>query len=231
MNKNNTFFYNFAESTLKYSNMKKIIIFTVLCLFAVSTFAQNPALNVPKFKGIEISGTIDQFGSKLASQGFTFLTKDNNSAIYQGRFAGMNDCLIYLIPIENSKDIASVSVLIGLTFSDYGDIYCYETWEKLLSDYESLKDLLTEKYGAPTEQNAGFAQDAITSTSYLKLHAVKEGKSEYYAQWGDFDMDKMVVELSITGGKNMGQEIAVITLKYANVEKSNTARKEILDDL
>lgn len=211
--------------------MKKIIIFTVLCLFAVSTFAQNPALNVPKFKGIEISGTIDQFGSKLANQGFTFLTKDNNSAIYQGRFAGMNDCLIYLIPIENSKDIASVSVLIGLTFSDYGDIYCYETWEKLLSDYESLKDLLTEKYGAPTEQNAGFAQDAITSTSYLKLHAVKEGQCEYYAQWGSTDVDKMVVKLSITGGKNMGQEIAVITLRYAIVEKSNTARKEILDDL
>jgi len=142
----------------------------------------------------------------------------------------MDDCFLILSPVENSKDIASVNVFIGLKFDGY-DMHSYETWEKLLEDYEHLKDLLTEKYGEPTEQNVGFSQDASTSSSFLKLYAVKEGQCEYYSKWGDPDVDKMVVRLSITGGTSMGFAGAVIMLNYYNVEKANDSKKEIIDDL
>lgn len=210
--------------------MKKIALLFTFCLFAASLYAQNSALTIPKFKGIEITGTVDQFGAKLSSQGFTFFMKESNFSIYQGRFAGKNDCIIFLIPVENSKDIASVNVAFGLNIDD-DEVHCYETWEKLLSDYEDLKELLTEKYGEPTEKNTGFSKDAYTATSYLKLSAVKEGQCDYYAKWGNEDSDKMVVELSITGGKSMGLSCATITLQYKNVEKSKDSRKEIIDDL
>lgn len=210
--------------------MKKSTLLLAFCLFVVSLYAQNPALSTPKFKGIEITGTVDQFGAKLSNQGFAFLMKESNVSMYQGRFAGTNDCIIILNPVENSNDIASVNVAFGLNFSDY-EVHSYETWEKLLSDYEDLKELLTEKYGEPTEKNTGFSEDAFTATSYLKLSAVKEGQCEYYAKWGDSDVDKMVVKLSIIGGKSMGLECALITLQYKNVEKSKDSRKEIIDDL
>ncbi len=143
----------------------------------------------------------------------------------------MDDCFIYLIPVENSKDIASVAVMFGLNISESGDIYSYETWEKLLSDYEYLKELLTEKYGQPTEQKADFSKDASTYSSYSKLHSVKEGQCEYYAQWGEDNVDKMVVKLAIRGGKSMGLNCAIIGLSYSNVDKSKDSRKEIIDDL
>ena len=98
-------------------------------------------------------------------------------------------------------------------------------------DYYSVFTKLVEKYGEPTEKNTGFSEDAFTATSYLKLSAVKEGQCEYYAKWGDSDVDKMVVKLSIIGGKSMGFECALIKLQYKNVEKSKDSRKEIIDDL
>lgn len=211
--------------------MKNTIIAVLFCALTTITFAQNPALRTPKFKGVEITGTVEQFGSKLSAQGFQFLSKDNNTAIYQGRFAGQDECYVYLVPVENSKDIASVSVLMGLKISDYGTVYSYETWEQLIRDYENMKDLLTEKYGDPSEQNEGFMNDALTSSSSLKLHSVQKGQCDYYAIWGDEDVDKMVVKLAIVGGINMGERMAMIAIGYTNVEKNNIARKEILEDL
>jgi hypothetical protein len=212
--------------------MKKTAILLAFVLFAVaaSLNAQNPALSVPKFKGVEITGSIDQFGAKLSSQGFTFLSKEDYGSVYMGRFAGMDDCLIYLLPVENSNNIASVNVVFGLRHSEY-EVYSYETWEKLIGDYERLKDLLTEKYGKPTEENEGFSKEAYTANSYLKLSAVKNGQCEYSTQWGDSDIDKMVVQLAITGIKKMGLEYAVITLQYRNVDKIKDYKKRILDDL
>lgn len=209
----------------------KLFLLAVISLLVTATNAQNPALKVPKFKGMEITGTVDQFGSKLAGQGFTFLSKEDNTAIYQGRFAGQDDCLLYLYPVENSNDIASVFVVVGVNFSDFGTIYSYETWEQLIKDYDFLKNLLTEKYGTPVEQNEGFQRGAYTSSSHLKLEAVKEGQCDYYATWGDEEVDKMVVKLMIVGGSNMGERMAAIAIGYSNVDKTNAARREILDDL
>lgn len=211
--------------------MKNTIIAVLFCALTTIVLAQNPALKIPKFKGMEITGTVDQFGSKLAGQGFTFLSKEDNTAIYQGRFAGQDDCLLYLYPVENSNDIASVFVVVGVNFSDFGTIYSYETWEQLIKDYDFLKNLLTEKYGTPAEQNEGFLKGALTYTSYSKLEAVKEGQCDYYATWGDEDVDKMVVKLMIVGGSNMGERMAAIAIGYSNVDKTNAARREILDDL
>lgn len=211
--------------------MKNTIIAVLFCALTTIVLAQNPALKVPKFKGMEITGTVDQFGSKLAGQGFTFLSKEDNTAIYQGRFAGQDDCLLYLYPVENSNDIASVFVVVGVNFSDFGTIYSYETWEQLIKDYDFLKNLLTEKYGTPVEQNEGFQRGAYTSSSHLKLEAVKEGQCDYYATWGDEEVDKMVVKLMIVGGSNMGERMAAIAIGYSNVDKTNAARREILDDL
>ncbi len=209
--------------------MKKVVL--LVCFFiGIYAYAQNPALSVPKFKGNEITGTIDQFGAKLTGQGFNFIGKQDYGSVYMGRFAGMDDCWIILVPVENSNDIASVSVLIGLKLSEY-EVYSYETWEHLLRDYNALKDLLTEKYGQPNENNEGFSKDAYTSTSNMKLNSVKEGQCEYYTKWGNEDVDKMVVELSIVGGKNMGIDCAIIALGYTNVAKSKDSRKEIIDDL
>lgn len=212
--------------------MKKIAILVVFVLFAVaaSLNAQNPALSVPKFKGIEITGTVDQFGAKLSGQGFTFLSKEDYGSVYMGRFAGISDCFVYLVPVVNSNDIASITVMIGLKPSDY-EVFSYETWEDLLGNYEFLKDLLTEKYGKPTEENEGFSKEAYTANSHLRLSAVKDGQCEYFAQWGDSDIDKMVVRLDISGIKNLGREYAVITLQYRNVDKMKDYKKGVLDDL
>lgn len=170
--------------------MKKFILLAALVFLALTNYAQNTALGTPKFKGIEITGSVEQFGNKLESQGFAFLGKDGTSSMFLGRFAGMDDCVVMLTPVENSNDIALASVAVGLRFSEYGEVFGYETWEQLLGDYNNLKDLLTEKYGEPTEMNEGFSEDAAISTSYLKLLSVREGQCEYYASWGIPTMTK-----------------------------------------
>lgn len=211
--------------------MKKAVALLVFFLFAFSLYSQNPALSVPKFKGVEITGTVDQFGAKLSGQGFKFFEKIENMSVYNGRFAGEDGCWIVLVPVENSKDIAAVMVMFGIGISDFGTIRSYETWESLYGDYKRLKDLLTEKYGKPTDENEGFAEGAYTSSSYLKLNSVKEGQCEYYTEWGDYDVDKMVVKLVIGGGKSIGLSCATVALLYINVGKSEDSRKEVLDDL
>ncbi len=211
--------------------MKKTLLLFAVMLFAGLISAQNPALAVPKFKGIEITGTVDQFGAKLADKGFKYIDKLDAGTCYMGRFAGKDDCFILLIPVENSKDIATVGVMFGLQISEYGDVYSYETWEQLLNDYEGLKRLLTEKYGKPSDENEGFTEDAHFYSSFAKLHAVKDGQCEYYSIWGDSDVDKMEVRLGIAGGKSMGFDCAVIVLGYSNVERTNDSKQEILDDL
>lgn len=211
--------------------MKKAVVLLTFFLFAISLYAQNPALSVPKFKGVEITGTVDQFGAKLASQGFKFIDKMENNAVYMGRFAGMDDCLILLFSVENSKDIAAVLVLFGISISEYGTIHSYETWESLFGDYKRLKDLLAEKYGKPTDENESFSADAYTSSSYFKLHSVKEGQCQYYTKWGDDDVDKMTVKLAIGGGRSLGFDCATVVLGYTNVAKSEDSKKEVLDDL
>ena len=57
--------------------MKRITLFLAFFAIMTSLCAQNPALGTPKFKGNEITGTVDQFGDKLSSQGFTYIGKES----------------------------------------------------------------------------------------------------------------------------------------------------------
>lgn len=81
------------------------------------------------FKGIPISGTLSEFGSKLVKAGF----KSSGNGTYTGDFAGYSGCKI--TPIGNP--VYEVRV----------DFPVISDWNSLEKSYDSLQASLTQKYG------------------------------------------------------------------------------------
>lgn len=94
-----------------------------------------------KFKGVPIDGTLEKFVSRMKRKGFKHVESLNNCEVLEGDFADFKKCTIYVSTLD-SKDLVS---RISVAFPEQ------EQWEYLYGDYKYLKELLTEKYGKPSE--------------------------------------------------------------------------------
>ena len=79
----------------------------------------------------------------MQNSGFQLISKENGLALLKGDFASYKDCIIRVATLKN-KDLVN-KVLVIFPERD--------TWSRLYSNYSSLKQLLSEKYGEPS-QNA-----------------------------------------------------------------------------
>lgn len=82
------------------------------------------------FKGIPITGSLQEFGKKLVNAGF----RNAGSGVYSGDFAGYTPCKI--TPIGNNP-VYEVRV----------DFPVISDWNALEKAYDSLQASLTQKYG------------------------------------------------------------------------------------
>lgn len=166
------------------------------------------------FKGVPISGTLENFILKMKRAGFSHKVTKDGVAMLEGDFASYKRCTV---GVWTSKPKNLVS-RIGVIFPE-----C-QSWSSLSSNYFDLKELLTEKYGEPSEAVEKF-QSYTPEDDGSKLIQVRLGACKYYTT---YETEKGTIQLSI------GQSEATncfIRLVYHDKINGAEVKKEALDDL
>lgn len=189
-------------------------------LFTISVFASSAQTNSDSskhlsFKGVPIDGTLDDFVSKMKKGGFTAKGTANGSALLEGDFASYKNCIIAVSTMKQ-KDLVSK---IGVVFPDRDD------WSSLSGNYFTLKELLTEKYGKPSEVAEKFESSYQPDSDKDKMHNAKMGRCKYYST---YETGKGTIQLSIEDESVMR---CFVKLLYFDKINGEVVRKQALDDL
>ena len=197
--------------------MKKTLTVLFLSLAVLVSFAQTKADSSKHltFKGVPLDGTLDQYVVKMKQNGFTHINTNDGMAMLQGDFAGYKDCYVGVSTLKQ-KDLVHK---IGVIFPDR------DTWSALSGNYSNLKQMLTEKYGKPTETVEKFDGYSQPKDDNSKMFEVKFDRCKYYSIWAT---DKGDIQLSIDHNSVTS---CFVKLVYFDKVNSDTIKKQALDDL
>jgi hypothetical protein len=99
------------------------------------------------------------------------------------------------------------------------------TWGGLNGDYQSLKSMLTEKYGKPTKELAKFETSYIPNNDHDRFYEVGTDKCKYFSIW---ETSIGTIQLSI-------DHISVIShfvkLDYFDKINGDIIKAKAIDDL
>lgn len=197
---------------MKKALLALFLLFTSNVLFAQANSDSSGHLI---FKGVPLDGTLDQYVLKMKKNGFTHISTDDGIAMLQGDFAGYKDCYVGVSTLKQ-KDLVHKIVVI---FSDR------DTWSALSGNYFNLKEMLTEKYGKPTETVEKFEGYSQPKDDNSKMHEVKFDRCKYFSTW---ETDKGDMQLSID---HNSVSSCFVKLAYFDKINSATIKKQAIDDL
>ncbi len=191
--------------------MKTTFLVLVFTLTTALTFAQTA--EHLSFKGVPIDGTLNEYVKQMKQSGFTLLGTENGVAILKGDFASYKDCTVG-VATSKGKDLVSTITVI---FPEQ------KSWSLLSSNYFNLKELLTEKYGQPSESVENFSSyepaDDGSKMTQVYLDACKYVTT--------YETDKGTIQLSIKGDISN----AFVKLAYLDKINGNIIREKAKDDL
>lgn len=190
--------------------MKKFII-AMMLLAGLSASAQTGHLT---FKGVPIDGTLTEFVGKLKQKGFSLMETEQGVAILTGEFAAYKGCTVAVY--EHESGLVN---RVGVMFPDR------DTWALLYSDYSKLKDMLTQKYGKPTEETEEFQGYSAPRDDNSRMHEVKMDRCKYIC---DFTTDNGVIELRIAHNSVIS---CFVVLVYVDAENESKVQSSAIDDL
>ena len=195
--------------------MKKIITLTICTIISSALLAQTEHL---KFKGVPIDGTLEKFSDALIAIGFELNEDSEKDEMFLiGDFAGYKDCRVYVSTLDNIDLVNHVSV----SFPER------DSWSTLLQDYTSLKEMLTEKYGAPSEDVEDIPNENATSNSDI-LFEIKTDNYDYHSI---FSTDEGVIALSIEHYTLLFVERYFVAIQYYDKINSDIIREHAINDL
>ncbi|MDR2908247.1 MAG: hypothetical protein LBU91_09710 [Bacteroidales bacterium] len=196
--------------------MKKILILLVIALIAMTSFAQSNgnSLEHLTFKGVPINGTLSEYVTKMKQQGFTHVGTEDGFALLQGDFAGYKNCTVGVVTLKPKNLVSNVTVI----FPE-----C-DTWSSLASNYFSLKEMLTEKYGEPLESVEEFDSYSEPKDDGSKMASVQLDQCKYYAI---YETEKGSIELSIRGDITS----CFVRLSYYDKINGDKMKDAAMDDL
>jgi len=177
------------------------------------TFAQTS--EHLSFKGVPIDGTLDEYVTKMKQNGFSHLGTENGMAILNGDFAGYKDCHVGVSTLKQ-KDLV---YKIGVLFPEQ------DTWSRLSTNYFELKQMLTEKYGKPSEVVEKFDTYSQPRDDNSRMHEVGMDRCKYYSIW---QTDKGEIQLSIEHESVMKH---FVRLAYFDKINSDIIKEKAKDDL
>lgn len=189
----------------------------IYTLATLTSFAQVQSDNSEHmtFKGIPIDGNLYEYISRLEKSGFKLVEKENGVAMLKGDFAAYKDCIIGVATLKQKDLVSKITVL----FPEY------DTWSSLSSNYFNLKELLTEKYGEPSESMEKFHPSVNPVDDNDKMHELKFDNCKYYTI---YETDKGSIQLSID---HDGVTRCFVRLSYFDKINGEIIRKKALDDL
>lgn len=193
--------------------MKKHLTFFFACLvFAGNIFAQQHL----SFKGVPINGTLKSYTDAMVKAGFHYEGTQDGIAVLSGDFAGYKSCIVGVSTLKNLDVVSHIAVL----FPDK------DTWSAVLNDYETLKAMLTEKYGAPSDSKEKFTGYVGDYDNGLVMHALKEGEYVWYTT---FTTELGDIELSLMSGTKYNT--GCVRLSYYDKANHEKVRNAAMDDL
>ena len=195
--------------------MKRILIALLFVFSCIGAMAQNANEHL-KFMGIPINGTLESFTQKLVAKKIKSIQAAEGVGLFNGTFAGKNDCNIFVATVPNRNIVSKVVVCLPPR----------ETWAWLESDYNQFKQMLTSKYGEPFQHSETFKAGTFTSSDYLKISALKEGKCEYYVGW---KLNEGVILLEIISIESPSS--CLVRLSYFDAINSKLEETSKQDDL
>lgn len=190
--------------------MKRFII-AMMLLAGLSASAQTGHLT---FKGVPIDGTLTEFVGKLKQKGFSLMGTEQGVAILTGEFAAFKGCTVAVY--EHESGLVN---RVGVMFPDR------DTWALLYNDYSKLKDMLTQKYGKPTEETEEFQGYSAPRDDNDRMHAVRMDRCKYIC---DFTTDDGVIELRISHNSVTS---CFVVLVYVDAENESKVQSSAIDDL
>ena len=197
-------------------NMKTIFTTLFLVINVLTTYGQvnSDTSEHMTFKGVPIDGTLDEYILKMKKNGFIHIGTENKTAIFKGDFAAYKDCIIGVSTLKQKDLVSKITVL----FPEQ------ETWTSLSYNYFSLKELLTEKYGDPSESYEEF-DDGQPSDDNSRMFKVKFDNCKYYT---NYETNNGSIQLSID---HDGVTNCFVRLSYFDNINSELIRAEAIDDL
>ncbi len=171
-----------------------------------------------RFKGVPIDGTLSEYVSKMKRAGFTHLSTEDGTAYLQGDFAGFKGCTIRVTTIKSVNKVNMIDVM----FPEQ------RNWRSLQSVYQQLKNMLTEKYGNPSECVEEFQLDSYENTPVTdddKLHKLYMDECTWYTTYSTTEGD---IQLSLS---KTGYVSPCIMLGYWDRINTQAVRSQAMEDL
>ena len=190
--------------------MKRIITLGLAMMIAFALSAQTGHLT---FKGVPIDGTLNEFVGKLKQKGFTQIGKEQGVAILEGDFAAFKGCTVAVY--EHESGLVN---RVGVMFPER------DTWSLLYNDYSKLKEMLTQKYGKPSEETEEFQSYSAPRDDNSRMHEVQMDRCKYIC---DFTTDNGVIELRIAHNSVIS---CFVVLVYVDAENESKVQSSAIDD-
>lgn len=151
----------------------------------------------------------------MKQNGFTHVGTEDGIAMLNGDFAGYKNCTVGVATLKGKDLVSKITVI----FSDY------DTWSYLSSNYYTIKELLTEKYGEPTEIVEKFDSYTEPKDDNSKMYEVGMNRCKYYTI---YELENGTIELSIG---NDGTSTGFVILSYFDKKNSEIIKQKAIDDL
>jgi len=196
----------------------KTILTALFCFIVIITgLAQNISGSTEHmtFKGVPIDGTLNEYVVKMQKSGFTLIATENGVAMLKGDFAAYKGCIVGVSTLKQKDLVKNITVI----FPER------ETWSSLSSNYYNLKELLTEKYGEPSENVENFDTYSEPDDDGGRMHAVKMDNCKYFTT---YKTENGEIRLSIDHNSITS---CFVRLSYYDKINSEIIRQKAIDDL
>ena len=197
--------------------MKTKFILSFVTFLTLLNFTYSQTADHLVFKGVPIDGTLDEYVSKMELEGFRHVGTEDGTAILNGDFAGYKDCFVGVSVLKQKDLVHKIAVI----FPEK------ETWSTLSGNYVDLKEMLTEKYGKPSEVVEKFDVPSYSQPrdDNDKMHKVKFDNCKYYSIW---NTEKGEIQLSI---EHESVSKCFVRLAYFDKINSNIIKAKAKRDL
>ena len=195
--------------------MKRILTIAAFIFSFMFVMAQT-SNNHLTFKGIPITGTLEDFAQKMEAKGFRKISSATNFIAFEGEFAGYSECKIFVHKVPNRNIVHKVVVFFPKESS----------WARLEEEYNKFKGMLTNKYGEPTLRSEKFKEGALTFSDSAKMRLLKEGNCDYWTQW---EVDNGDIQVQIASKDDTdGGNIRIIYFDKINEALADIAKADDL---
>ena len=197
--------------------MKKITITLIAALTVIVSFSQTHVRTDSSvhlsFKGVPIDGKLSEYVLKMEQNGFTQIGTQDEVAILKGDFASYRGCTVGVASLKGKDLVSKITVIFP----------AQESWSSLSSNYFNLKEMLTEKYGQPSESVEKFSsyEPKDDGSKMIEVHL---DACKYITT---YETEKGSIQLSIKGNISS----AFVVLSYFDKINSDIIRAKAKDDL